>query len=68
MVRNMGASILGGIKSFTGIGSSNVSNNSNKETNNTFNITAEFPNANNVDDIREAILSLPNLVSQYTNS
>lgn len=33
--------------------------------NNTFNITAEFPNASNVDDIREAILSLPNLASQY---
>lgn len=34
--------------------------------NNTFHINAEFPNANNVDDIREAILSLPNLASQYT--
>ena len=29
------------------------------------NITAEFPNAQNVDDIREAILSLPRLASQY---
>ena len=31
----------------------------------TFNITAEFPNANDVNDIREALLSLPNLASQY---
>ena len=34
-------------------------------TNNVFNITAEFPNANDVDEIRQAILSLPNLASQY---
>lgn len=34
---------------------------------NTFNITAEFPNANDVNEIREAILSLPNLASQYVN-
>ena len=33
--------------------------------NNVFNINAEFPNANNADEIREAILSLPNLASQY---
>ena len=32
---------------------------------NTYNITAEFPNANDVNEIREAILSLPNLASQY---
>jgi hypothetical protein len=31
---------------------------------NIFNITAEFPNANDVNEIREAILSLPNLASQ----
>ena len=34
-------------------------------TPNIFNITAEFPNANDVNEIREAILSLPNLASQY---
>ena len=33
-------------------------------TNQTFNIEAEFPNANNADEIREAILSLPGLASQ----
>lgn len=32
---------------------------------NIFNITAEFPNANDVTSIREAILSLPNMASQY---
>ena len=41
----------------------NTQNSSN--TNNTFNINAEFPNANDVTEIREAILSLPNLVDQY---
>ena len=40
-----------------------TSNNTNK--NNTFNITAEFSNANSVAEIQEAILSLPNLASQY---
>ena len=39
----------------------------NQETNNTFHINAEFPNASNVEEIREAILSLPNLASQYIN-
>ena len=29
------------------------------------NITAEFPNAQDVDEIREAIMSLPRLASQY---
>ena len=41
---------------------------SSESTNNTFNITAEFPNANNVDEIRQAILTLPNLASQYINT
>ena len=36
-----------------------------ENTNNIFNINAEFPNANDVNEIREAILSLPNLASQY---
>ena len=43
-------------------------NNSNSSTENVYNITAEFPNAENVNEIREAILSLPNLASQYANS
>ena len=34
-------------------------------TDNQFYITAEFPNANDVETIREAILSLPNYASQY---
>lgn len=56
---------LGTIKTNGVIG--NIANN-NSSTDNVFNITAEFPNANSVDDIREAILSLPNLASQYANS
>ena len=44
----------------------NIPNNTSTNTsNNTFNITAEFPNANDVNEIREAIMSLPNLASQY---
>lgn len=56
---------LGSIKTNGVMG--NIANN-NSSTDNVFNITAEFPNANSVDDIREAILSLPNLASQYINS
>ena len=43
-----------------------ITNNSNFSSNavNNFNITAEFPNTNKVDDIRQAILSLPNIVNQ----
>ena len=48
-----------------GTGSVNSITNSDAVENNVFNITAEFPNANDVNDIREAILSLPNYVSQY---
>ena len=47
--------------------SNTITNESSNTTSNIYNITAEFPNANNVDDIREAILSLPNLVSQKVN-
>lgn len=43
-------------------------NDNNSQSNNTFNITAEFPNANNVDEIRQAILTLPNIASQYINA
>lgn len=53
---------LGNVKA--GIGPSMTSSSTSTD-NNIFNITAEFPNANDVDDIREAILSLPNYVSQY---
>ena len=42
-----------------------ATSNNESNTNNVFNINAEFPNANDVNEIREAILSLPNLASQY---
>ena len=44
---------------------SNIAGDSNTE--NQFYITAEFPNANDVNTIREAILGLPNIASQYMN-
>lgn len=44
-----------------------IANNS-SSTENIYNINAEFPNAENVNEIREAILSLPNLASQYIHS
>lgn len=42
-----------------------ATSNNESNTNNIFNINAEFPNANDVNEIREAILSLPSLASQY---
>jgi len=55
------------IYKLSGFKTGNISNESvtSNNSNNIFNITAEFPNVNNVDDIRQAILSLPNLASQY---
>ena len=55
------------IMNMTGMGV-NVNYNTNEakgnQTKQVFNIQAEFPNANSVDEIREAILSLPGLASQ----
>jgi hypothetical protein len=34
---------------------------------NTYNITAEFPNAYSAEEIKQAILGLPNYASQYVN-
>lgn len=55
------------IMNMTGMGM-NVNYNTNEakgnQTKQVFNIQAEFPNANNVSEIREAILSLPGLASQ----
>lgn len=62
-IANLIIDALNGIKT-TKIYDTNTTNN-NESRNNTFNITAEFPNANDVEDIREAILSLPTLASQY---
>ena len=59
-LNNMMASI-GSIKPATASSSQTINNGGN----NTFNIHAEFPNANDVNEIREAILSLPTLASQY---
>ena len=45
----------------------NMDNKSSEVGGNVFNITAEFPNANDVSSIKEAILSLPNIASQYVH-
>lgn len=60
--------VMGMAMSLGTVTPSGYSGSSSTETNNggdTFNITAEFPNANDVNEIREAILSLPRLASQY---
>ena len=61
-VANM-ASAMGGFK----VNSMNGTtvNETNSTEGNIFNISAEFPNANDVNEIREALLSLPNIASQY---
>ena len=56
------------IMSLTGLGNNNYGNlrsNATNEGDNIFNITAEFPNADSVETIQEAIMSLPTLASQY---
>lgn len=42
-----------------------VNNNTNEEQNVTINVEAVFPYANDINEIREAILSLPNYASQF---
>ena len=71
-VRNIESGIMNKINSMI-LGLSNLTQTSyipaiaggSSTTDNVFNITAEFPNANDVTSIREAILSLPNIASQY---
>ena len=60
------ASQLGNVQA-AGVPNNNYNSSSN-ETSNIFNITAEFPNANNVDEIKQAILTLPTIASQLVNS
>lgn len=75
-IASLGSSISGAIASgignmimsLTGLGNNNYGNLSGNATNegdNIFNITAEFPNADSVETIQEAIMSLPTLASQY---
>ena len=62
---SIGMLITKALTSSNNINTNNITNSDN--TNNTFNITAEFPNANDVQTIRDAILSLPNIASQYVH-
>ena len=63
LMQNMYQKIKGALIDYSGA----ISSNSNSSSENIFNISAEFPNANNAAEIQEAILSLPNLASQYLN-
>lgn len=66
LVRNMG-SLLNelNIKMLSGTTSQHYSSEDGIGSQPVFNITAEFPNATDVESIREALLSLPTLASQY---
>ena len=73
-IKDIGNSIISSImQSIGNLFNSNFSINSvypqtisnDTSSNNIFNINADFPNATNVDEIKEAILSLPTLASQF---
>ena len=63
LMQNMYQKIKGALIDYSGA----ISSNNNSSSENIFNISAEFPNASNAAEIQEAILSLPNLASQYLN-
>ena len=63
LMQNMYQKIKGALIDYSGV----ISSNNNSSSENIFNISAEFPNASNAAEIQEAILSLPNLASQYLN-
>lgn len=72
LTSSVGSSVMSGVKSlmFEMMGMKAPGGNMTMtpqvaDGNNVFNITAEFPNADSVATIQEAILSLPNLASQY---
>ena len=48
-----------------GVGNINTTTSNDNSSNNVFHINAEFPNADDVQTIKDAILSLPNIASQY---
>ena len=63
LMQNMSQRIQDALIDYSGA----ISSNSNSSNENIFNISAEFPNASDAVEIQEAILSLPNLASQYLN-
>lgn len=68
--RSIAASIGAMALQFSGNGIGNIGTPSAVANNiggDTYYVTAEFPNATDVDEIRQAILNLPNIVSQHTN-
>jgi hypothetical protein len=72
LTSSVGSSVMGGVKALMlemmgmkAPGGNMTMTPQVADGNNVFNITAEFPNADSVATIQEAILSLPNLASQY---
>ena len=74
LAQSVGNAISNGLSSLIGkalnfdsnnYNTTQVDNNTNEEQNVTINVEAVFPHANDVDEIREAILSLPNYASQF---
>ena len=51
-----------------GVSNINTTTSNDNSNNNVFHISAEFPNANDVQTIKDAILSLPNIASQYIHT
>lgn len=59
------ASMIGTMLNIPTMGIGSSTSTTNNETSNVFNIQADFPNANSAEEIREALMSLPTLASQY---
>lgn len=64
-IMNKLSAMIGGLSNLTQLNYNPVIADSGSSTENIFNITAEFPNADSVETIQAAILNLPNIASQY---
>ena len=66
--KSIAAAVGGMALQLGGISAPNISGSSPEVTTtsgDTYYVTADFPNANNAEEIKQAILNLPNIVSQY---
>ena len=59
------SAMIGGLSNLTQLSYNPAIADNGSSTENIFNITAEFPNADSVETIQAAILNLPNIASQY---
>ena len=66
-IRQLTMNVIDGIDSIINTIINTKEINRKNDMSNIFNITAEFPDANDVQTIKDAILSLPNVASQYIN-